>query len=150
MTRPELLNKMSILLGGRVAESLVFGEISTGAADDLVKVTNIAEALVTKYGMTQTLGNVVFELHSNTFLENAYGRAASREISEESANLIDHEIKIFIEDATKVTRKLLEEHRDILEKGAQLLLEKETLSEEEIKTLMVGILPEEEPPTLSH
>ena len=108
-----------------------------------MKVTNIAEALVTKYGMTQALGNVVFELHSNSFLENAYGRAASREISEESAKLIDHEIKNFIGDATMVTREILEMHRDILEKGTQLLLEKETLSEEEIRVLMEGVSPEE-------
>ena len=149
MTKPELLIKMSILLGGRVAESLVFGEISTGASDDLVKVTNIAEALVTQYGMSKAFGNVVFDLHPATFLANSYGPSPSREISEESARIIDEEIKKFIDEATRVTRKILESHRDTLEKGAQLLLEKETLSEGEIRTLMAGILPEE-PPTLSH
>ncbi|WP_415062599.1 ATP-dependent zinc metalloprotease FtsH [Bdellovibrio sp.] len=136
MTKQELLNKMSVLLGGRVAESLVFGEISTGAADDLVKVSNIAEALVTRYGMSSSLGNRVFEQQQSPFLEGAYPSYPRREYSEESSRIIDMEIKKMIEEATLTTKRILEANRSLLEKGAELLLEKETLAENEIKDLI--------------
>lgn len=136
MTKQELMNKMSVLMGGRIAESIIFGEISTGASDDLVKVTNIAEAIVTRYGMSSLIGNIVFEQQANTFLEGAYPAQLQRTHSEESARTIDSEIKRFIEEAGAQARRVLEENRHILEKGARLLLEKETLSEADIKNLM--------------
>ncbi|WP_374074047.1 ATP-dependent zinc metalloprotease FtsH [Bdellovibrio bacteriovorus] len=136
MTRQELLNKMAVLLGGRMSESIVFGEISTGAADDLVKVTNIAEALVTRYGMSSVLGNVVYEQQGTTFLEGPYPGIEHRDHSEESAQKIDTEIRSVIEEAASLARRILEANRDILDKGAALLLEKETLQESEIKALM--------------
>lgn len=136
MTRQELLNKMAVLLGGRMSESIVFGEISTGAADDLVKVTNIAEAIVTRYGMSSVLGNVVYEQQGTTFLEGPYPGIEHRDHSEESAQKIDTEIRTVIEEAASLARRILEANRDILDKGAALLLEKETLQESEIKTLM--------------
>ncbi|MDG0817401.1 ATP-dependent zinc metalloprotease FtsH [Bdellovibrio svalbardensis] len=143
MTQKELQNKMAVLMGGRVAESLIFDEISTGAADDLVKVTNIAEALVTKYGMSRSVGNVIFEQQGATFLEGSFPNVTHRDRSEESAKLIDSEIKRVIEEATTKTRKILEANRGILEKGAQLLLEKETLLEADIKTLIKDLVVEE-------
>lgn len=145
MTEQELLNKMSVLMGGRIAESIVFGEISTGAADDLVKVTNIAEALVTKYGMSSAIGNVVFEQQPLAFMEGAYATTRQREHSEESAKLIDSEIRRVIEEASKVTRKVLQANRAILDKGAALLLEKETILEAELNNLLqnVGELKDE-------
>ncbi|MBV2167755.1 MAG: ATP-dependent zinc metalloprotease FtsH [Bdellovibrio sp.] len=147
MTKQELLNKMSVLLGGRVAESLVFGEISTGAADDLVKVSNIAEALVTRYGMSSALGNRVFEQQQSPFLEGAYPSYPHREYSEESSRIIDTEIKKMIEEATLTTKRILEANRSLLEKGAELLLEKETLAENEIKDLIQGlVIPGQELP----
>ncbi|WP_413942980.1 ATP-dependent zinc metalloprotease FtsH [Bdellovibrio sp. HCB-162] len=148
MTREELLNKMAVLLGGRISESLVFGEISTGAADDLVKVTNIAEALVTRYGMSSSLGNVVFEQQPPSFLERTYPGIEHRDHSEESAQKIDAEIRRTIDEAASLARRILEANRDILDKGANLLLEKETLQESEIKTLMQDLKqprPEERP-----
>lgn len=135
MTRQELVNKMSILLGGRVAEDIIFGEVSTGAADDLIKVTNIAEALVTKYGMSAKLGNVVFEQPQNFFLERLGSPNLQRGRSEESAKLIDEEIKKLIEDAEAVTRNILKANHSVLEKGARLLLKKETLVEDEVMAL---------------
>lgn len=141
MTQKELQNKMAVLMGGRVAESLIFGEVSTGAADDLVKVTNIAEALVTKYGMSQLVGNVIFEQQGVTFLEGPYPAGIQhRDHSEESAKIIDSEIKRVIEEATKMTREILEANRDLLERGANLLLEKETLIEADIKTLIKDLV----------
>lgn len=135
MTRQELVNKMSVLLGGRVAEDIIFGEVSTGAADDLIKVTNIAEALVTKYGMSSKLGNVVFEQPQNFFLERLGSPSSQRGRSEESAKLIDEEIKKLIEDAEAVTRNILKANQSVLEKGARLLLQKETLMEDEVMAL---------------
>ena len=135
MTRQELMDKMSVLLGGRISESIIFGEISTGAADDLVKVTNIAEALVTKYGMSPKLGNVVFEEKQNTFLEGTYQALPHRERSEDSARAIDEEIRRVIDEAAKTTRSILETNRDLLEEGARLLLERETLLEADVLAL---------------
>lgn len=145
MTKQELLNKMAVLMGGRVAESIVFGEISTGAADDLVKVTNIAEAVVTKYGMSSELGNVVFDQQPAAFLEGAYITPHQREHSEESAKVIDSEIRKIIDEASEVTRSVLTANRAILDKGASLLLEKETLLEHEIKQLLAGAVYTEKP-----
>ncbi len=141
MTRQELVNKMSVLLGGRVAESVIFGEISTGAADDLVKVTNIAEALVTKYGMSAKLGNVVFEQPQNVFLERAGPASLQRERSEESAKIIDQEIKQLVEGAELVAKNILVTNKSILEKGAKLLLKKETLVEDEVMALAAELVP---------
>lgn len=148
MTKQELLNKMAVLMGGRIAESLVFGEISTGAADDLVKVTNIAEAVVTKYGMSPELGNVVFDQQPAAFLEGAYIVPHQREHSEESAKLIDTEIRKIIDEASNVTRLVLTANRAILDKGASLLLEKETLLENEIKQLLAdAVYPDANKPS---
>lgn len=143
MTKQELMNKMAVLMGGRIAESVVFGEISTGAADDLVKVTNIAEALVTRYGMSSLIGNIVFEQPTSTFLEGMYPGVQQRTRSEESANRIDSEIKRVIEEAGGLSRRVLEANRPILDKGAALLLEKETLQEADIKILMAQIVTPE-------
>ncbi|WP_413291590.1 ATP-dependent zinc metalloprotease FtsH [Bdellovibrio sp. HCB337] len=145
MTREELSNKMAVLLGGRVAESLVFHEISTGAADDLVKVTNIAEAIVTKYGMSPMVGPIVFEQQISPFLEGPYQNIERHIRSEATAKLIDSEIKNLVEDAQKKTKHTLMANRHILEEGAKLLLEKETLTDVEFKPLFEKIVMTPEP-----
>ncbi|HEY8270225.1 MAG TPA: ATP-dependent zinc metalloprotease FtsH [Pseudobdellovibrionaceae bacterium] len=145
ITRDELLSKMAVLLGGRAAEMLVFNELSTGAANDLVQVTNIAEALVSQYGMSNALGTVVFDRHMSPFLQGPFPDYEPRHYSEETANLIDREIKNVIEEALLKAKIILQQNRHVLEAGAQLLLEKETLSENELKTLflqIVGAAPE--------
>lgn len=134
---------MAILLGGRGAELLVFNEFSTGAADDLVKVTNIAEALVTKYGMSPTIGMVVYEQQLSPFLESPLQGHEIRHYSEDTAHLIDLEIKNVIDVAKKITEKILQQNRAVLEEGAQQLLEKETLSEADLKTLFKKLVPTE-------
>jgi cell division protease FtsH len=139
ITKKELINKMCILLGGRVAEDLIFQEISTGAADDLAKVTNIAEALVTRYGMSTSLGNIVFEQPQATFIDSPFYQSISRFRSEESSTLIDSEIKNFIQGSTQISRTILQQNFEILEKGALLLIEKETLVEAEIRELFSTI-----------
>jgi cell division protease FtsH len=135
MTYPELINKISVLLGGRMSEMLIFNETSTGAADDLAKATDIATALVTKYGMSAAIGPIVYDEAMSPFLQNPYSRLESRSYSETTANLIDREVKKIIEDTAEKTKLLLSENRRILDKGANLLLTKETLNEEDLKNL---------------
>jgi cell division protease FtsH len=141
VTRDELIHKMAVLLGGRGAELLIFNEFSTGAADDLVKVTNIAEALVTKYGMSPSVGMVVYEQQLSPFLEGPLQGHEVRHYSEDTAHLIDMEIKNVIDIAKKITEKILQQNREVLEEGAQLLLEKETLSENDLKDLFKKLTP---------
>ncbi len=138
MTRQELQNKMQVLLGGRAAEQIVFGEVSTGAADDLQKVTAIARGIVMRYGMHEKLGNVVYEEERQSFLG---GDSSSpfpfqqRDYSEETAREIDCAVREIVSDSFARTVALLNERREVLETGARLLLEKETLVEDDLQAL---------------
>jgi cell division protease FtsH len=137
MTRAELENKMSVLLGGRAAEQLIFGEISTGASDDIQKVTNIARAMVTRYGMVEGLGNVTYEADNTSFLGGPAPQGwHERTYSETTAREIDLAVKALVEAAFNRTQAILKSRRPILERGARLLLEKETLVEDELRALM--------------
>ncbi len=136
MTKTELVNKMAVLLGGRTAEALIFNEISTGASDDLAKVTNIAEAIVTKYGMSAALGEMVFEVQPGPLQQLAFPDANYRSHSQQTAFAIDQEIKKIIDEASTIARDILTLKKRLLEKGAELLLEKETLNEETLLSLM--------------
>jgi cell division protease FtsH len=137
MSSQELMNKMAVLLGGRAAETIVFGDTSTGAADDLVKVTNIARSMVTRYGMDEKLGLVSLEGERPAFLDAGSGYTGSvrREFSEETAHQIDCAVRDLIGNAFERAVALLEEHRAALEEGASRLLEKETLSGDELPVL---------------
>jgi cell division protease FtsH len=137
MTRQEMLDKICGYLGGRVAEEIVFGEISTGAHNDLQHVTEIARQMVTAYGMSEKLGPMQFGSRQGSgqvFL----GRDLSVEpnYSDRVAYEIDAEMKRIVEECHERTRKVLLEHRDKLDKLANLLLEKETLVEDEIKQVL--------------
>jgi cell division protease FtsH len=137
MSRDELINKMTVLLGGRTAEQLVFEEISTGASDDLAKATDIARHMVTRYGMSEKLGHVVFEPETNAFLaENVYGVGKRRDYSEETAHEIDCEIHDLVEEAFLRATEVLKKRRQDLEQGAVLLLQKETLTAEDFPALV--------------
>jgi len=138
MTRQELENKMAVLLGGRASETIVFGELSTGASDDLAKVTDIARSLVTRYGMTEELGLVVYEKSPRSFLggEPQQMTYQERSYSEATAREIDAAVKAIVEAAFRRTVTLLREQRDILERGARLLLEHETLDEADLAQLL--------------
>ena len=135
MTRQELENKMQVLLGGRAAEHIVFGEVSTGASDDLQKVTSIARAIVMRYGMHEGLGNVVYEEDRQSFLGEAGLRLQERSFSEETAREIDCAVRGIVGAAFERTVTLLTERRAVLETGAKQLLEKETLNEADLKVL---------------
>ncbi len=134
MTREELENKMAVLLGGRASEHLVFGHLSTGAADDLAKVTDIARSMVMRYGMYEKLGHVAYEAERPSFLA-VPGIPEPREFSEETAREIDCAVRELVNAAFAKAKGLLQRCRDCLEEGAQLLLKKETLLEEDLRAL---------------
>jgi cell division protease FtsH len=134
MTREELQNKMAVLLGGRAAELIVFDHVSTGAADDLRRVTDIARSMVTRYGMSQKLGNVAYDRESPDFVGPAQAYP-DRDFAEQTAASIDEEVRTIVQATFERTLQILRGLRPVLERGAKLLLEKETLEEAEIADL---------------
>jgi cell division protease FtsH len=133
MTREELENKMTVLLGGRAAEQVVFGHLSTGAADDLAKVTGIARSMALRYGMVEKLGYVSFDEERPNFL--GVPGSAPREYSEDTAREIDIAVRDIVHTAFERAVAILTRERDVLERGAKMLLEKETLAETELAEL---------------
>ena len=136
MSREELENKMAVLLGGRAAESLVFESLSTGAADDLDKATDIARSMVTRYGMSETLGQMTYEPPPQAHLPGSLPIARGREYSEETAREIDCAVRALIDAAFDRATELLRARRAVLDAGARELLERETLSGEEVRALI--------------
>ena len=142
-TKNQLLETISGLVGGRVSEELVFGEITTGAHNDFEKATKIARAMVTEYGMS-SLGPVQFEhQESSVFLGRDYNK--SRNFSSQVAFQIDEEIRKIIGEQYEVATKILKENRPLLDLIANTLLEYETITKEQIEYLVEhGHMPEEE------
>ncbi|KTD02269.1 ATP-dependent zinc metalloprotease FtsH [Fluoribacter gormanii] len=136
MTEQELKNKMMVLLGGRAAEFVVFGRFSTGAADDLAKATDIARSMVMRYGMDKELGPVTYQKEHSPFLESPM-TYHDREFSEETACEIDTAVRKIIQNVFDDAVDIIKKHIKILDKGATLLLKKETLNEEDLATLHI-------------
>ncbi|HEU5016730.1 MAG TPA: ATP-dependent zinc metalloprotease FtsH [Pseudolabrys sp.] len=138
MTREELENKMAVLLGGRAAELTVFGHLSTGAADDLRRVTDIARSMVTRYGMSKRLGGIAYDRDPRNFLTGPDLPPPPREhdYGEETAATIDEEVRAFVDQAMSRAMDILRKKRDVLERSAQRLLEKETLDESDLLELI--------------
>src|SRR5690606_14695961 len=126
ITMRELEDRMVVLLSGRAAEEVVFGEVSTGAADDLAKVTDIARQIVARFGMTKALGQAVLERKSQTYLGGQATGGRERDYSEETAREIDLAVRTLIDEAYERAKAILTEARSVLDEGARLLLEKET------------------------
>lgn len=144
MTRSELENRLCVLLGGRVAEEIVFGDVSTGAQDDLQKATDIALAMVSRYGMSDALGLRTFESDRRPlFLESPV--ASRRDYSEAKAAAIDAEVERILKAAHQRVRELLHTHRRELEAVAEELLEKEVLEGEQLRALLQKYRTEVEP-----
>ena len=141
MGREELQNRMAVLLGGRAAELLVFGTLSTGAADDLVKATDIARNMVMRFGMDDTLGSVAYDEARPTFLGPAAGAMPTRQFSEETAREIDLAVRAIVKKALDSALDILTRRRDALERGAEALLRQETLSAEELRVLVDASAP---------
>jgi len=137
MKRHELEQKIAVLLGGRAAEKLVFDELSTGAADDLAKATDIAREMVTRYGMDEELGYVAYEPLRQSMLDLPTGLVpAQREaVSEHTQQRIDEAVRRIVMDGFARATRLLVLHRESLDRCARALLEKETLDEVSIREL---------------
>ena len=140
MSRDELEKKMAVLLGGRAAEWLVFAHLSTGAADDLAKVTDIARAMVTRYGMSSRLGHMALEREPNAFLGNEamLGLKPAHDYAESTATAIDEEVMLLVQAAFDRSLALLEARRELLERCARRLLAQETLDAGELRELAAG------------
>ena len=128
ITLSELRDRMTVLLAGRAAEDIVFGEISTGAADDLAKVTDIARECVTRYGMDTSIGNVVLEERASRFLGDQRGENRSLDYSQDTAREVDLAVRGLVAEAYDRAKAILTERRADLDAGAALLLERETLT----------------------
>ncbi len=140
MTREELENKIAVLLGGRAAEKLVFGHLSTGAADDLAKATDIARDMVTRYGMDEALGYVVYEQHQPGFLgKQAEMPMGGCQISASTAQAIDEAVRKIIGAQFERATAMLERNRDVLERCSRELLSRETLEEDDLRRLTEGL-----------
>ncbi len=138
MTREELKDKMAVLLGGRAAESLIFGHLSTGAADDLSKATDIAKAMVTRYGMEENLGHVAYEGERGPgFLGDP--RFNPRPYSDETAREVDKAVQRLVQQAYDRARGILDHAREILDESAHVLLKKETLNEQDLEFYFIRL-----------
>jgi cell division protease FtsH len=150
MTRAELEYKMAGLLGGRASEQLVFREISTGAADDLARATDIARAMVLRYGMSEALGNVTYDRDRSPFLQPNVPAPHERSYSEATAEAVDRAVRKLVDGAFQTAFGILQQNRSLLDRTAAALLETETLDEPAIERLKGEIvagpaLPAHEP-----
>ena len=136
MTKQELLDKLAVLLGGRVAEEIVFGEVSTGAHDDLMKATDIAKSMVKEYGMSERLGHMTFERERRSVFLDVTPNFSSKDYSEQTAREIDNEVRRIIEDAYTRVKTVLSDKRDLLDRVAKTLLVKEVLDGDELRKLI--------------
>jgi cell division protease FtsH len=138
MTRDELENRMAVLLGGRAAEEVMFDHLSTGAANDLAKVTEIARSMVMRYAMVESLGHVAYEEEPPVFLLNQNFQK-NREYSEETAREIDIAVRQIIDAVYEKTKGILLRHKALLARWSQKLLEKESLAEDELGELRASL-----------
>jgi len=137
MSRSELMNRIASLLGGRAAEELIFGDISTGAHNDLSRATDIAKSMVKEYGMSQALGQVYLS-HDRRAQFLDIGQEPRADYSEATAQAIDREVARIIAQQYQVALSILQEKRVVLEKGARVLLDKEKIDHDEIQGLLQG------------
>jgi cell division protease FtsH len=141
MSRAELEMRMAVLLGGRAAEQAVFDEISTGSADDLVKATDIARSMVTRYGMVPGLGHVAYENDQHPFLGAPDFSHLERRYSDETAHKVDTAVQELMDEAFAKALTVLNAHRAELDAAAEALLKKETLLGGELKALLHPAAP---------
>jgi cell division protease FtsH len=147
MTRQDLLGQLAVLLGGRSAEEIAFGEVSTGAQNDLQRATDIARSMVTEFGMSESLGAVNYDGHrGNKFLDTPFMNDRGNH-SEDTAQKIDAEVKRILTEAHTDARRVLRERRDILDQLAARLLEKEVIEGDELRELL-GPTPPKAPETV--
>jgi cell division protease FtsH len=147
MTRQDLLGQLAVLLGGRSAEEIAFGEVSTGAQNDLQRATDIARAMVTEFGMSESLGAVNYDGHRGTkFIDTPFMNERGNH-SEDTAQKIDAEVKRILTAAHDDARRVLSERRDILDQLSARLLDKEVIEGDELRALL-GPTPPKDPDTI--
>ncbi len=147
MQRRDLLNQLSVLLAGRTAEEIAFGEISTGAQNDLLRATDIARAMVTEFGMSDVLGAINYNGHKRSpFLELSLGPERGV-YAEETAQKIDAEVTRIMTEAHDQARRVLTDQHETLDRVARRLLEKEVIEGEELRDMLrsAGAIPPKEP-----
>jgi cell division protease FtsH len=148
-TRSALMHQMAMTLGGRAAEEIVFHEVTTGAANDLEKITSMAKQMIMRFGMSEKLGpRVLGRGHDQPFLGRDYG--AEADYSEEIAREIDDEIRRVIEESHELALAVLREHMDELHKISAILIERETIDKDQFERLLAGedegaVFPDEAP-----
>jgi cell division protease FtsH len=135
MSKNELLNKIAVMLGGRAAESIVFEDVSTGAHNDLSKATQIARSMVTEYGMGEQLGHMYLERERRKQMPDMEFNWGNN-YSEQTAQLIDTEVKGILDKEFKVAREILTKYRTVMEKGAELVLKEEQIEGDRLKALL--------------
>src|SRR5574341_889544 len=136
MTKAELLDKLCVMLGGRVAEETIFGEISTGAQNDLQWAADIVRSMVKEYGMSEKFGPLTFEKERRPLFLDIMGPSGPKEYSEETARELDQEVKHLIDESYGKVKKMLSANQDKLKKLAGVLLERETLEGDEIRKIL--------------
>ena len=144
VSKAKLLDQITMTLGGRVAEEVIYGEdkISTGASSDLEKVTSIAKKMVTQWGMSEKMGAMTYgKSQEHVFMGRDFG--TTRDFSEEFAADLDREVKSIIDSRYQVAKQLLTEHRDLLDAISKELLEKETLDDKDVTEIIIKIKGEE-------
>jgi cell division protease FtsH len=139
MTKSELENRIAILLGGRVAEQLVYAEVSTGARDDLLKATNIAKSMVKAYGMSEKLGQVSFDGERQPLFLQTGRPQTEGEYSEQTSQEIDAEVRRIIDDQYARVMSILRAQQDVLHEAATVLLSKETITGEELQAIVAQV-----------
>jgi cell division protease FtsH len=136
MTRSELEDRLAVLLGGRVAEEIVFQEASTGAQNDLFRATDIARSMIREYGMSQVLGPVTFERERRPLFLETMLPPSSKDYSDATAQEIDREVNALITRAYDRARNILQNKKLLLDHLAKLLLEKEVLEGDELRQVL--------------
>jgi cell division protease FtsH len=135
MSKSELLNKIAVALGGRAAEEIHFKDISTGAHNDLARATDIARSMVKEYGMSIELGHIYFEKDRQKQFPD-FGLPRQNDYSEQTAQVIDTEIKAILDSQYEVVKGILTKHKKVLDQGAALVLKEETIDGERLKQLL--------------
>jgi len=138
MYKDKMLEEIAILFGGRISEEIFMHQMSTGASNDFERATKLARAMVTRYGMSESLGTMVYE---DTEQDAYFGRMSSKTVSEATQQKVDTEIRNILDTQYALSRKLLEENRDKVEVMAQKLLDWETIDADQINDIMAGIEP---------
>jgi cell division protease FtsH len=136
MTKRELLGRIDVLLGGRAAEEIIFGEVSTGAANDLTKTTDIARKMITEYGMSEKFKNVVLPSQRSSLFLDQEAKSGAREYAETTQSYIDDEITRTVNERYDYVLALLKEKKHLLEKVAKELIDREVLNTEDFEALI--------------